>query len=581
MEHKLCLFFCHSLLPEVSQVIRNGNYPDVSLKGFRGNCAGGCIQPEKAFEQVLNFVDEYDKIIVVAGICSGSQNNPFLRHRKIEVVVPEQCFEILTSLPLIHHLVKQGNYLVTNGWLRNYRQHIQEWGFDEVSAKAFFRESIKKILLLDTGLPGNYREELDALAAYMGLAYEILPIGNHHLRMFIDALVYKWRAETERTFLNDRIARITRESADYSMLFFHVKKLIDLTDENLIVREIASLADILFMPQEIIFQKLLPDGREDETVFKATGNPDLFSNENSFSIELKHLEGFLGTFRVSGIQFPQYLSQYKAMSPVITQIGGLAMVNARKYTQLEEARQEIARSEEELRHLNATKDKFFSIIAHDLRSPFNSIIGFSELQVLQIKKKNYEKLEQYTGIILDTANRTMELLTNLLEWSRSQTGRMEYNPESFDLSDFLEQVILLYIDIASQKSIFIKKHFERNIEVHADIQMMSTILRNLISNAIKFTGEGGEIWVRAEKKDNEVVISVQDNGIGIPASRAGKLFFIDTGSSTLGTANEKGSGLGLILCKEFIEKHGGRIWMESEEKIGSVFSISLPLIYYE
>ena len=238
--------------------------------------------------------------------------------------------------------------------------------------------------------------------------------------------------------------------------------------------------------------------------------------------------------------------------------------------------QQIKESEIKLRELNATKDKFFSIIGHDLKSPFNSIIGFSNLLVEQIKNKDIEGIDKYANIVLKSSNKAMDLLLNLMEWSRSQTGRLEFNPEYFDLVSCINKIILLYVEISGQKSITIKNILPYKAFVFADNAMISTVLRNLISNAIKFTMPGGKIIVSAIEKQNEIIFSVSDNGVGISKNSIEKLFRIDQSFSTTGTNEETGTGLGLILCKEFVEKHNGKIWVESEEKKGSTFYFTLP-----
>ncbi len=231
---------------------------------------------------------------------------------------------------------------------------------------------------------------------------------------------------------------------------------------------------------------------------------------------------------------------------------------------------------EELQKLNATKDKFFSIIAHDLKSPFNSIMGFSELLVEQITEKNYDGIEKYAGIILQSSQRAMDLLMNLMEWSHTQSGQMTFNPERFDLAKLIPDITLLFADIVGQKEIVIKCELPPKVPVFADQSMINTVLRNLISNAIKFTNPGGKILVTVIQEKNKLTVSIKDNGIGIPNDSIYKLFRIDENYSTRGTANETGTGLGLILCKEFIEKHGGEIWVESEVGKGSVFCFTLP-----
>jgi PAS domain S-box-containing protein len=252
------------------------------------------------------------------------------------------------------------------------------------------------------------------------------------------------------------------------------------------------------------------------------------------------------------------------------------VLNVRDITDRKIAEKELEESKVRLSEANVTKDRFFSIIGHDLRSPFSNIIGFSELLVEQINEKDYDGIENYARIIHDSSNRAMNLLTNLLDWSRAQTGKIEFNQEYFEFVTTINEVVALYNDSAEQKSIYISKNLPHDIPIEADKAMVKTILRNLISNAIKFTNPGGEIIIGAEKKEKELIVSVTDNGVGIKKEHIDKLFRIDYNYSTLGTNREKGTGLGLLLCKEFIEMHGGKIWAESNKANGCIFNFTLP-----
>jgi PAS domain S-box-containing protein len=248
-----------------------------------------------------------------------------------------------------------------------------------------------------------------------------------------------------------------------------------------------------------------------------------------------------------------------------------------------QSERQINQQNAELQKLNGEKDKFFSIIAHDLKSPFNGILGFSNLLVEQVREKDYNSIEKYAQIIQQSSGRAMDLLMNLMEWASSQTGRLEFNPEYFELVSDINELILFFKDIAGQKSISISSQLPSNAPVFADKAMISTILRNLISNAIKFSHPGGEIVISVEENQTRLTISVSDKGVGIPKNSIDKLFRIDENYSTPGTQNEKGTGLGLILCKEFIEKHKGKIWVASEAENpsagiagGSSFYFSIP-----
>lgn len=250
-------------------------------------------------------------------------------------------------------------------------------------------------------------------------------------------------------------------------------------------------------------------------------------------------------------------------------------------TERKRAEMALKESEARLKELNATKDKFFSIISHDLKSPFNSIIGFSNLLTRQIQEKDYDGIGKYAMIIQQSSQRAMNLLMNLLEWSRSQTGNREFHPEIFDLHLLVNEVKTLFIDIAQYKSIALYLEIEPHLQIYADRQMISTILRNLISNAIKFTHPGGQIVISAQQGPKECIITVADTGVGIKKEALDKLFRIDVSYSTTGTHDEVGTGLGLILCKDFVDKHKGSIWVESEradqgQNSGSRFHFTIP-----
>jgi signal transduction histidine kinase len=229
-----------------------------------------------------------------------------------------------------------------------------------------------------------------------------------------------------------------------------------------------------------------------------------------------------------------------------------------------------------IEYLNASKDKFFSIIAHDLKNPFSSIIGLSEIMKEEIKSSDTSTLEGYAGMINSSAVQTMRLLENLLEWANSQRGKIVFSPVLINLRELFNEEFSMLNEMAMEKRIELKNSFSDDLTISADKNMIKTILRNLISNAIKFTHKNGKVEVKAQIMNSQVEISVSDSGIGMTKETIAKLFRIDANLSTPGTENEKGTGLGLFLCKEFIEKHGGKIWAESESGNGSVFKLVLP-----
>ena len=231
----------------------------------------------------------------------------------------------------------------------------------------------------------------------------------------------------------------------------------------------------------------------------------------------------------------------------------------------------------ELIKLNADKDLFISILAHDLKSPFNSILGFLDILKENIRTYEIEKTEKFLNIIYTSAKSTFSLLEDILIWVRSNSGKLAFKQERLSLSDTCINVIENLKLVAKTKNIDINCFSDREIFVFADSNMLHTIIRNIISNAIKFTNENGKISVYAEHNKSTATITVSDNGVGISPDTLLKLFDISEKITTEGTAGEKGTGLGLLLCKEFVEKHGGKIWVESELGKGSAFKFTLPL----
>jgi PAS domain S-box-containing protein len=238
--------------------------------------------------------------------------------------------------------------------------------------------------------------------------------------------------------------------------------------------------------------------------------------------------------------------------------------------------EKLKKYSDELKELVASKDKFFSIVAHDLKSPFTALLGYSEVMANEYSEMSIEELGEFAVNMNDVAKKTYSLLENLLEWSRIQTGRMKYNPENLVLYQISQQVVDLFYDNAKKKGVVLKNRSNPIHEVFADSNMVFTMLRNLVSNAIKFTKDGDEVMILSKEDDAFIEVCVKDTGVGMNAEDLSKLFRIDVHHSEIGTEQEKGTGLGLILCKELAEKNGGKIWVQSKLNEGSEFFFTLP-----
>jgi len=237
---------------------------------------------------------------------------------------------------------------------------------------------------------------------------------------------------------------------------------------------------------------------------------------------------------------------------------------------------EIKQYADELKQTNQTKDKLFSIIAHDLRSPFQPLLAFSEILSTELEFLEKDEIKNFAGDIHKVAQSVLILIDNLLEWSRMQSGTIQFKPVTLNLKQKSDEVIVPLSENAHSKNISLKNMIMESQTVSADDQMLRSILHNLLSNAIKFTKEGGEIVVGAKNKNDFCEISIADNGVGIPPEQVNRIFTSEQNISTKGTNQERGTGLGLLLCKEFVEKHGGKIRVESVLGEGSKFIFTLP-----
>ncbi|MFA7229453.1 MAG: HAMP domain-containing sensor histidine kinase [Melioribacteraceae bacterium] len=237
---------------------------------------------------------------------------------------------------------------------------------------------------------------------------------------------------------------------------------------------------------------------------------------------------------------------------------------------------ELLMKSNELIHLNKSKDMLYSIIAHDLRSPFQPILTLAEIMHSDYETLKPEEIRDYAGKLNNMGRDVLTLLDNLLEWSKVQTGKLHFNPEAFMLKEKAEWAINNLLMSADSKRILLLNEIEENLWISADLNMILSIIQNLVSNAIKFTPQGGIIKVMSGREPKGTIISVKDNGVGMTPEQQKLLFKIGANISTSGTNRERGSGLGLLLCKELVEIHGGKIWVESVKGKGSTLSFSIP-----
>lgn len=246
------------------------------------------------------------------------------------------------------------------------------------------------------------------------------------------------------------------------------------------------------------------------------------------------------------------------------------------HLELRKSHRALEVSNEKLKEINFNKDKFFSIIAHDLRAPFHGILGFSEVLETEIDDLDEKGIRDIAGYLRSTAHATFRLLENLLQWAMSEGGAIIYRPQDVQIEQVFQTVFEVLGAMAQKKNVILHNDADPRLTVHVDLNMMTSVLQNLTSNAIKFTRSGGHVYLSAHKVNEEIHIAVRDTGIGMPEEQIREFFMRQQPKSIKGTDGEKGTGLGLLLCRQFVEKNNGRIEINSKPNEGTTFTIMIP-----
>jgi len=359
-----------------------------------------------------------------------------------------------------------------------------------------------------------------------------------------------------------------------------LKEIFDNSLDNIFVIEVFPNYNFKISTINLAFQKAMNRSKQD---IEGQFIDDFYAHEMAKTIAANYKQcaqsGKTVTFE-EAIQLENNVVHYSTiLSPMFDEFGKVFKIigMSRNITQSKEAELTLKHNQLVLQELNVTKDKLFSIIAHDLKNPFAALLSSAELLQLFIEMNDMAKIKSKAEMILKSAKQGYNLLQNLLEWSHSQRGLIILNIKQIELRSVVNTCIDLVNLSASNKNIMVINDVSNQVMANADVELITTVIRNLISNAIKFTNQNGSVQINAVEYVHEIEVSITDNGIGIDSETINKLFRIGENISKAGTSGERGTGLGLILCHEFVAKHGGRIWVESSVGKGSSFKFTIPL----
>lgn len=381
----------------------------------------------------------------------------------------------------------------------------------------------------------------------------------------IESVLKNWDIEIETNITDSNTLCIAIFNKDRSLLF-----------ANSAIKELFSNlnpADSLLNPS---FDKLITKDCSDCKIYKGYITFGDYSEINS---------SILGTvYRkndqiliIGGADSAQLMHQNLMMHNLNREIGNLQRQLIKEKRNLEETLKKLNEVNKELNDANATKDKFFSIIAHDLKNPFTALLGFTEFLRTNFRTLDVKEAEEMIEMLYSSSNTTYKLLEDLLLWSRSQLGKVTFNPEPVKLQEIWKELSEQLSVQAEDKGIILNFKDTFGIELYCDRNMVKTIIRNLVSNAIKFSYKGSDVDIKVHLNGDMAQITVSDKGVGIEKEKIEKLWVVGAHNSTAGTDNELGTGLGLVLCKEFIQTNGGEIRVESEIGKGSDFIFTIPV----
>ncbi len=332
-------------------------------------------------------------------------------------------------------------------------------------------------------------------------------------------------------------------------------------------------------PDLILLDIMMPGIKGYEVCEKIKANPDIKDIPVIFLTSLSETPDIVKGFQSGAADYvtkPFNSAELAARVKTHTELKKSRDALVDYTIKLQRANEQLTKAHQELKELNASKDKFFSIIAHDLKNPFQGLLGLSEVLIENAELLSHEEIISSMKEVNNAAQTLFKLLENLLHWSRIQLGRLEYKPENINLKNLVDNEFIALKGLAAQKQILISNNIPDDVLVYVDSNMIATVLRNLISNAIKFTHPGGSVTVSTVNLMQNVLVQVSDTGIGMTRDEIQKLFKIDVQFTKHGTSNETGTGLGLILCKELVEKNKGKIEVDSEPGKGTLFTITLP-----
>ncbi len=585
MTEPIRLVVCRHFVRELNAVVRATGYTEVVVTSFADLCMHPQATRRRAAAELMETVRSSDHPTVMLGACFMSSDAVQLREAPPErVIFRDQCFHLLANRRLIDQLMAQGAYLLTPGWLEHWERHIEQWGFDRPTAREFFQEATRRLVMLDTEVDPRARDRLAEFGAFLDLPAEVLPVGLEYLTLEVERIVLRHRLRRSRVAEGGRPGADQR-LADYSMAFDLLGSLTRIMSEEESSRAIVDMFAMLFGARRVTYVPVV-DGQPGEptsaspergVAARARAHVDALGaraayvqTADGFCVRVTSAGETLGILGIEGFTFPERKADYLNLTLGIAGLCGLAVANARAMTTIRQTENALRARTGELEASNRDLTQFAYVASHDLQEPLRTITGFLQLLQRRYAAQLDDKANQYIDITVDGANRMRRLIRDLLTYSRIETRGQPLTP--VPLLGPLEEARASLAAAVDEADATIT--WDPLPTVLGDAGQLTQLLQNLLGNAIKFRGDRPPaIHVGAVPEDGGWRVTVRDNGIGIEPEYADQIF--EVFKRLHGVKDYEGSGIGLAVCRRIMERHQGRIWVESTPGAGTSFHLTL------
>lgn len=585
MSSRLRILVCRQFLREAQALAQERDFADIIVGAYPDLC----VHPQTArfaMDPELEDIDEQEVYTILVGVCFLSTRAfAHLMSRVQHVHHLDQCFYLFAGRTLIDQYLREGAYLLTPGWLSDWQGHLAQWGFDQPTARAFFRECASRLVLLDTGVDGTAATHLHEFASFLDLPASVTPTGLDHFRLLLQNIVLHWRLD-HPSVVTDTAVPERQALAEYIMAFDLLVQLTRIMDESEAIQAIIMLVTMLYGAGRVSYLPV-EDSRLGEPIASGAAppsiNPDdirVLLHERSY---LEHAQGFslrigtrdeiVGILDIADIPYPERMREYLNLALAISPLCGLAIANARAITARTRAEAALQEKSDALARSNAELEQFAYIASHDLQAPLRRIVAFGDLIQQRYQQGLEPTAREYFQHMQSSAQRMQQLIQDLLEYARVDTRGDVFTRVALDA--LLARVLVdLEQTIADSGGQVIVGSLPT---ILSDERQMQQLFQNLIANALKFSRPGVPPIVHVTgllHEDGGAEIAVKDNGIGFDEQyfeRICKPF------QRLHTQEAfPGTGIGLAICQKIVARHGGTLTARSREGEGATFLIQLP-----